>query len=183
MLFALKILRLYKKKAQEQYFKQIYSSKEAKMISRGIHESELAVERRRADTDVLGVDYRKERTLGGVWERIRIRSEEGARSIGRPIGKYDTLVIGRLERSDAETILDLSDEVARELCALCDGIEAIPERVLVIGLGNPALTPDAIGCEAAKIVKPTMHISEHDRYDTYDKGEAYLGKTVLIGGD
>ena len=43
--------------------------------------SDLAVERRKADTDIPGVKYRRERTVGGVWERIGITSDEGARSI------------------------------------------------------------------------------------------------------
>ena len=148
------------------------------MYSKAIRESELAVERRRADTDISGVDYRKERTVGGVWERIRIKTEEGARSIGRPMGKYDTLVIGRLERSDAETILDLSDEVARELCALCDGAEAIPERVLVVGLGNPSLTPDAVGPRTAELVEATMHLPR-ERREQFD-GEECSQIAVII---
>ena len=47
--------------------------------------SDLACERRRADVDAEGVSYSKEFSFGGVWERIRITSETGARSIGRPI--------------------------------------------------------------------------------------------------
>ena len=56
-----------------------------------------------------------------------------------------------------------SHEVARELCYIFDASDIFPERILVAGLGNPALTPDSIGCECARIVKPTMHIRDMNK--------------------
>lgn len=125
--------------------------------------TDLACERRRADVSIPGVDYKREVSVGGSWERIKITSKKGAESIGRPLGIYDTLETGRLDLLDAEGIEDATSEIARELCYILDATDVFPERILVAGLGNPALTPDAIGCAAAKLVKPTMHISEHDR--------------------
>ena len=40
--------------------------------------TDLACERRRADTTLAGVEYKRESTCGGTWERIRISSPEGA---------------------------------------------------------------------------------------------------------
>ena len=125
--------------------------------------TDLACERRKADTTIEGVEYKKEQGLGGLWERIKISSKEGAKSIGRPIGIYDTLAVSRMDMLDSEEIDDAQDEIARELCYMCDIMDILPERVLVVGLGNPDLTPDSVGCAAAKIVKPTMHIRDFDR--------------------
>ena len=124
--------------------------------------TDLAAERRRADTDIPGVEYRREVNSIGEWERIEISSEEGARSIGRPMGIYDTLNISRMDLLDSESIEDAREEVRRELCYIFEKSEIIPERILVAGLGNPSLTPDSIGAECAKKVKPTMHIKEFD---------------------
>ncbi len=124
--------------------------------------SDLALERRRADTDIAGVDYRRERADIGTWERIRISSEEGARSIGRPMGIYDTLTLPRMCELDQDEVEDAKNEVAKELCRICDASEIIPERILVVGLGNPQLTPDAIGSLSAERVAPTMHIKSED---------------------
>ena len=126
--------------------------------------TDLACERRRVNTTVAGIDYKREIGLGGIWERIKISSEEGARSIGRPIGIYDTLELERMDRLDDEEIEDAADEVARELCYLFDVAEVIPDKLLIVGLGNPTLTPDAVGAESAKRVKPTMHIKEMDEH-------------------
>lgn len=125
--------------------------------------TDLACERHRADVSVRGVSYKKEAASCGAWERIKISSDEGARSIGRPMGNYDTLTLERFDLLDLYTIDDAKDEVARELCYLCDVSDIVPERVLIAGLGNPELTPDTIGTECAKRVKATMHIKEFDK--------------------
>ena len=125
-------------------------------------DSDLACERRRADTSLSGVDYRKEITSGGVWERISITSEDGARSIGRPCGKYDTLTLERMDLMDVGGIADATEEIARELCLLADGLGITPERLLVLGLGNRELTPDSVGPKSAEAVNATLHIKEAD---------------------
>ncbi len=125
--------------------------------------TDLAAERRRADVDIAGVEYRCEDGIIGNWERIKITTKKGAESIGRPIGIYDTLNIGRMDLLDNESIADACDEVARELCYIFDASDIFPERILVAGLGNPTLTPDAIGSECAKTVKPTLHIREMNK--------------------
>ena len=130
--------------------------------------TDLAAERRRADTDVRGVDYKREAGLYGVWERIRISSDEGAQSIGRPKGLYDTLIVDRMDLIDEESVEDAKDEIARELCYLFDAGDIAPERLLVVGLGNPRLSPDAVGVESARRVKATMHVKRFDEKLFYD---------------
>ena len=128
----------------------------------GDFDSDLACERRRADTSVSGVDYRKEITAGGVWERIGITSDEGARSIGRPMGRYDTLTLERMDLMDCGGIADAAEEIAVELCRLVDGLDVYPERLLVVGLGNSELTPDSVGPKSADGINATLHIRETD---------------------
>ncbi len=124
--------------------------------------TDLACERRRAGTDIEGVDYKKEVALSGRWERLKISSESGAKSIGRPKGIYDTLEVMRMDLLDEEEIADTADELARELCYMMDIEDVAPERLLIVGLGNPALTPDSVGTASAARIKPTLHISESD---------------------
>ena len=124
--------------------------------------TDLACERRRADTDVDGVEYKREMSIGGSWERIRITSKPGADTIGRPIGVYNTLEVARMDLLDDEAIRDATEEIANELCYIFDISDIFPGRILIAGLGNPLLTPDAIGYESAKNVKATMHIKEFD---------------------
>ena len=125
--------------------------------------SDLACERRRADTTVSGVEFKKEVFDGYAWERIRITNKEGADSIGRPIGTYDTLTLPRMDTMDDEAIEDSANEISKELCSVFDKLEVYPERLLIAGLGNGALTPDSIGPKTARQVNATMHIKRFDR--------------------
>ena len=74
--------------------------------------SDLAAERRRAAVGTDGVLFREEVFPTHTWERIVISSEEGAKSIGRPMGKYDTLTVPRLDTLESFEV----DELASELC-------------------------------------------------------------------
>ena len=125
-------------------------------------ESDLALERRKASTYVEGVDYKRDVCLGGVWERLKITSDAGERNIGRPIGMYDTLTIERMDQIIPEDIEDAKEEISRELCRMCDLCDISPERILVVGLGNRELTPDAIGPASADEVEATMHLKSED---------------------
>ena len=128
----------------------------------GAFDSDLALERRRASTFVEGVDYKRDVCIGGVWERIKVTSEAGERNIGRPMGLYDTLTLPQMDSIMPDDVEDAKDEVARELCRMCDLKDISPERILVVGLGNRELTPDAIGTAAALEVEATMHIRKNN---------------------
>ena len=124
--------------------------------------TDLAVERRRANTDVRGVEYKSSECSVGIWECVKISSDEGAKSIGRPKGRYDTLNTGRMDLLSEDEIDEATEEIAKKLCESIDGTAIVPERLLVVGLGNRNLTPDSIGPKAAALVKPTLHIKDFD---------------------
>lgn len=127
-----------------------------------LFDSDLAMERRKASTYVEGVEYKRDVCLGGVWERLKITSEAGEKNVGRPIGLYDTLTLPRMDTIMPDDIEDAKDEIARELCRMCDLSDISPERILVVGLGNRDLTPDAIGPASAGEVDATMHLKTED---------------------
>lgn len=140
---------------------------ENRLTGESLFDSDLAIERRRISTYVDGVDYKRDVCIGGVWERIKVRNEAGEKSIGRPIGMYDTLTLPSLDTIMPDDIEDAKDEIARELCRMCDLCDISPYRILVVGLGNRDLTPDAIGPSAASEVDATMHLKKDD-LDLFD---------------
>lgn len=125
--------------------------------------TDLALERRRADLNITGVEYSKESRPSGFWERIKISSKKGAESIGRPIGSYHTFSTDRVDRLSSDGMESAKNELASELCHIFDVSEIFPGRIVVVGLGSRSLTPDSIGSATASKVKPTMHIKEWDR--------------------
>ena len=124
--------------------------------------TDLACERRRVDPAEEGVKYKKEYAACGLWERIEITSRAGEKSIGRPMGFYDTLLLPRMDLCDERTVDDAVGEVASELISLAGKMRVVPERILVVGLGNSSLTPDSVGTEAAGGVKATRHLKDFD---------------------
>ncbi len=85
---------------------------------------------------------------------ITIFNEAGARALGKPQGNYVTLELpDRLESpATRETARDiLSQQLQRML----------PERgtVLVVGLGNENITPDALGPKCVSLLFATRHIT------------------------
>ena len=128
----------------------------------GRYTSDLACERHRADTSIPGVTYKKETSGPFTWERIEISSHEGEIAIQRPRGSYDTLSTERMDLLDEEEIGDAANEIAGELCRIFEKTSVIPTRILVVGLGNPSLTPDSVGPRAAELVNATLHLYEDD---------------------
>ena len=125
--------------------------------------SDLAIERHRANVKIPGVKYEKSNSSGYTWERLQIESEEGAKSIGRPMGRYSTLTLPRMDMLYEDEIYDAANEIAAELCNITEALGKDPARLLIVGLGNPRLTPDSVGPKTAGLVNATMHISEYDK--------------------
>ena len=67
-----------------------------------------------------------------------------------------------MDTLDPGAIDDAKEEIARELCALCEGENVLPGRILVVGLGNRNLTPDSLGPLTAEGVTPTLGIKRRD---------------------
>lgn len=150
--------------------------------------TDLASERRRADTECDGIEYEKQSASVGEWERVRVSDEDGERSVMRPIGVYDTLNTERLDLLCEDEICDAKDEIAKRLCELCDEMGVFPGRILVVGFGNEKMTADSVGPKSAALVKPTLHISEYDPdyFDDLDCSEIAVlrpGVTAASGMD
>ena len=100
-------------------------------------------------------DIERERVERGsaVLTRIRILSERGEKSLGKPRGTYITVEIPALTDHESE-LEETARLIGEQIAAL------LPRKgtVLVVGLGNEAITPDALGPQAAKMVLATRHI-------------------------
>ncbi len=83
---------------------------------------------------------------------ITIENEKGSRTLEKPCGKYITVEMPE-EVQESMAISVISQELLRILPKKCG-------RVLVIGLGNENVTPDALGPEAVKSIVVTRHLKE-----------------------
>ena len=98
-----------------------------------------------------------DRTLEGfAVHEVRILSEDAAREIGKPQGRYLTLELDALIRREE----DAFPRACKALSTLLRELLPHPNDgpVLIAGLGNRMITPDAIGPQTADNVIATRHL-------------------------
>ena len=122
--------------------------------------TDLALEAREAVKGAPdGVLIEEEEVEEGIKiTRVRIVSEAGAHTLGKPRGSYITLEAENIANMEPRRRKTLAGLAAFELFALTGEIEG---TVLIVGLGNRAVTPDSIGPKACESVFITRHIKEH----------------------
>ncbi len=104
--------------------------------------------------DIEGVRIERFEANGAKVSRIDVVNESGARIVEKPIGRYVTVEVTPFAKH--AQFIDDSFEV------LCEEIKRmIPEKgsVLVAGLGNIKITPDALGPKCASMIFATRHIT------------------------
>ena len=119
----------------------------------------------RTDLAIDMKEYHKKEMLDGVLSQnktkkgvkittIEIINEQGERLIGKPLGRYITLETDKIYKS-SEIFSDVSQMLSEEIAAL------VPREgtVLVAGLGNADITPDALGPKVMDHLLATRHIS------------------------
>lgn len=98
-----------------------------------------------------------DRTLEGfAVHEVRILSEDAAREIGKPQGRYLTLELDALIRREEDAFPRACKALSTLLRELLPHPNDSP--VLIAGLGNRMITPDAIGPQTADHVIATRHL-------------------------
>ena len=129
---------------------------------------------------VLEEEYDKEREIRVT--TVRIETENGARTMGKPVGTYLTIEAPNLSSPDEGIHREVSEELAKYLIEVMKKI--IPEsehdkEVLVIGLGNRQATPDALGPYVADNLNVTRHIvKEYGKYAALEEMNCVVSALV-----
>lgn len=99
--------------------------------------------------------------------RVRIETEKGAKAMGKPVGTYVTLEAPNMAVPDEAYHREVSEKIAefvRELLSVQD-LEKEELSVLIVGLGNRQVTPDALGPYVTDHLCATRHIvKEYGKY-------------------
>ena len=119
---------------------------------------ELWSESAEKETKLEGVRARDSLREGYQVTTVDILDEQGASSLGKPVGSYVTVQLDALARREE----DAFGRAARAIAAELNGLLKLPEEAtcLVVGLGNRAITPDAIGPGVADHTMVTRHLVE-----------------------
>lgn len=109
--------------------------------------------------DPPGVDVENAGTDDIKITRVKVTSPTGEASIGKPMGNYVTLEVPRLKENDQVLYEDTCKALAKELTAILKLNEK--STILVVGLGNWNVTPDALGPKAVSGLMVTRHLLEY----------------------
>ena len=89
---------------------------------------------------------------------VKITNKEGSEAMGKPIGNYITLQSACLREND----IDSHEKIVKLLSKYLIKLKEIKDNdsVLVVGLGNEKITPDALGPKVVSKVLVTRHIAD-----------------------
>ncbi len=124
--------------------------------------TDLALEAREKfendNVEVKGVLVKEEHPNKNIKiTKVIIETENGAKIMGKPRGNYITLEAPDMADSDEDYHREISVQLANILRELMP-IEKQELSVLVVGLGNREVTPDALGPRVADNMMITRHI-------------------------
>ena len=125
--------------------------------------TDLAIETREAykkatQMDIPGVEVTSDEKDDVKITRVKVVSEEGANEIGKPVGNYITLEVPKIEEDDPDVNEKIYKILAKELKSIIGDNKN--DAVLVVGLGNSNVTPDALGPKVISYLEVTRHIIE-----------------------
>lgn len=125
--------------------------------------TDLAYERRRADTEIKGVEYDEHTDSDAITEsRLKILDDAGAKSIGKPIGSYITIAFNKGMLLSESSVRKIEKKFSEALCGMFSSLTNKKSTenctVLAVGLGNENITSDAIGPSVAERINATNHI-------------------------
>lgn len=120
--------------------------------------TDLAVEEKESfpgrGGEVKGVSLREWRKACSKIKltEVAILDEQGARAMGKPVGTYVTMEAKALAKGDEDYHREVAEELSVQLKTMLKELKKkhkVPDRkdihVLVVGLGNPSVTPDSLG--------------------------------------
>lgn len=90
--------------------------------------------------------------------RVKVLNQEGEQAIGKKQGNYITIDIKDLKIAGEEDVQKASEAVTKELKTLIGNLIQPQEDILVVGLGNLYVTPDALGPKVIQDIDITRHL-------------------------
>lgn len=93
--------------------------------------------------------------------RVEILNKNGEKAIGKPVGNYVTIDVKKLKLAEDEDIQKASEVVTKELKKIINIHTDKQGDILVVGLGNIYVTPDALGPKVINEIDVTRYIIKY----------------------
>jgi spore protease len=158
--------------------------------------TDLAVEEKESfpgdGGEIAGVSLREWRDNGFPvkFTEVKVLDEEGAQAMGKPIGMYLTMEVDRLMKDEDEYQECVVQKLGEQIRACIRRF--FPEKdtmldvsgspsILVVGLGNPQVTPDALGPRVITQLQVTRHLNGQYGEDFCKKRKLPVISAIIPG--
>ena len=112
--------------------------------------------------EVEGIETEEEQNGENInTTRVKVLNKQGEEAINKPIGNYITIDIKNLKTATEDDIQKTSEIVTKELKLLLDKHIDNKSSILVVGLGNLYVTPDALGPKVINEIDITRHLLQY----------------------
>ena len=131
--------------------------------------TDLAVERRdvfrkinKISQEIPGIESEEKQISDTIHVyNVRVKDDEGAKAIQKPIGNYVTIDVRKMRNITNDEKNKISFTISSELQQLIKGLINPKDEILVVGLGNLYSTPDSLGPKVIQSVDVTRHIFKY----------------------
>lgn len=131
--------------------------------------TDMAVERRDLykkandiENEIDGIETEEETVDNNIKvSRVNVTNENGEQAIGKKKGTYITIDIKNLKIASEPDIQKASEVLTKELRNLVSKHAGPQDPLLVVGLGNIYVTPDALGPKVINEIDVTRHIIKY----------------------
>ena len=93
--------------------------------------------------------------------RVNVINENGERALGKVKGNYVTIDMKNMKYMGEDEIQSASEILCKELKNMIDEYVNNEEEILVVGLGNIYVTPDALGPKVINEIDITRHLLKY----------------------
>ena len=123
---------------------------------------DLYIKANNLEDEIDGIESQKENIDEQIKiERVIITNENGQKAIGKPKGSYITIDIKDLKHARDEDIQKFSETLTAELKKIIEKHVDNKAEILVVGLGNIYVTPDALGPKVINEIDITRHLLKY----------------------
>lgn len=109
-------------------------------------------------SDLDGVEVLQEEKENITVTTVNVLNEKGAASLSKKIGSYITIETKDIRNLEDEEENKLVNIVSNEIKKLIKSDKNEKASVLIVGLGNEYITPDALGPKVVKNINITRHV-------------------------
>lgn len=126
-----------------------------------IERNDIYKKQNNIENQIDGIETEEEEKDQIKISRVKILNEQGEKALAKPKGDYVTLDVENIKTVDEEGIEKIAEILGDELREIIKKHISDTEDILVVGLGNLYVTPDALGPKVVPEIQVTRHILQY----------------------